>query len=255
MPFGMRVFEAATRAWQSGRCAALATVIEIGGSTPRSAGARMLIHADGETIGTIGGGAMEHQVISAAEEVMRSGHPMRWAKNLTHDLGMCCGGSVVVYIEPIKRQDHMTVFGAGHIAHAVVPILETLEFKVTVVDDRLEWNSATRFPNVRRVHQDPIDHLQTTSADAEDWHLVVTHDHKRDQDVVEGLLARPARWIGLVGSSTKWKKFQIRYRSAGLDPTTFHRVSCPVGLDIGSETPGEIAISVAAELITRRRRP
>ncbi len=121
----MNVFAAAAEAWRTGRRAAFVTVIGVGGSTPRSSGARMLVHADGTIVGTIGGGAIEHRVIDQALEAIRRGRPERLEADLTRDLGMCCGGRMEVYVEPLQVRVPMVVFGAGHVAVAATPLRST----------------------------------------------------------------------------------------------------------------------------------
>lgn len=249
----MNVFAAAAAAWERGEPAALATVIASGGSTPRSAGARMLVHADGRTVGTIGGGALEHRVQAEALEAIADGRPRRFEAHLVQDLGMCCGGRTEVWIEPLRTRVPLVVFGAGHVAHALVPLLQRLDFDVTVVDDRDELLTEARFPTARRIDGDPVAFAASLPDDPERYWLVVTHDHALDQRLVEHLLPRPCAWLGMIGSKGKVARFLVRFRAAGIDPALFPRLCAPVGLDLGAETPAEIAVSIAAELIRVRR--
>src|SRR5690606_7826417 len=130
--------------------------IAVGGSTPRVAGARMLIFADGSIVGTIGGGNIEHQVIRAALDAIVAGRPTRYEAHLTHDLGMCCGGQMAVFIDPIQVREPFVVFGAGHVARATAPLLASLGFAVTVVDDRDEWADPAAFPGCEVRITDPL---------------------------------------------------------------------------------------------------
>lgn len=250
----MDVFAAAAEAWRTGRRAALCTVIGVGGSAPRSAGARMLVHEDGTIVGTIGGGAIEHRVMKAAVEAIAGRRPVRFAVHLTHDLGMCCGGRMEVYIEPLQGREPFVIFGAGHVAAATAPLLAALDFDVTVVDARDELATAERFPGCTVLCVDPLATAEELAGgDASFW-LVTTHDHKLDQDLVEVLLPKPCAWIGMIGSRAKVARFLVRYRAAGLDEALFRKLAAPVGLDIGAETPAEIAVSIAAEVVRVRRR-
>lgn len=214
----------------------------------------MLVHADGTLVGTIGGGALEHRVVQVALEVLRTGRPERFEAHLVRDLGMCCGGKVEVYVEPLQARVPLVVFGAGHVAHAVAPVLLALDFDVTVVDERDELNTAERFPGCARVVEDARAWARSLPEDPDAHYLVVTHDHQLDQDLVETLLPRPCAWIGMIGSRGKVARFLVRYRAAGLDEALFAKLCAPVGLDIGAETPAEIAVSIAAELVRVRRR-
>lgn len=250
----MNVFAAAAAAVRTGRRAALATVVAVAGSAPRHGGARMLVYADGGQVGTIGGGALEHQVVQRALEVARSGHPERFEAHTVRDLGMCCGGRVEVYVEPLQVRIPFVMFGAGHVAVALAPLLEQLDFDLTVVDDREELNTAERFPTATRHLGDPRSFAQHLDGNEDGYRLVVTHDHALDQDLVETLLGKPAQWIGMIGSRGKVARFLVRFRAAGMDPEAFQRLRAPVGLDLGAETPAEIAVSIAAELVQVRRR-
>src|SRR6185436_2482021 len=111
----MKVLEAAITAMRTGEPSALVTVTKIGGSTPRSSGARMLVHADGRIVGTVGGGTFEHRAIEEAIAAIRAGAPRTYAVHLTRDLGMCCGGAMEAYIEPLATQEHLVIYGAGHV--------------------------------------------------------------------------------------------------------------------------------------------
>ncbi len=251
---GFDVFAAAAEAIRTGRPAALATVVLSGGSTPRSAGARMLIHADGEIVGTIGGGALEHRVVGMAPDAIRTGRPARLAVHLTRDLGMCCGGQMEVYMEPLQVREPFVLYGAGHVAHALAPLLVALDFDVTVVDDRDELATPARFPGCEIHLGDPREFARADPGGPDRWWLVVTHDHVLDLDLGALLLPKPCAWIGMIGSRAKVARFFLRWEAAGLDPALFGRLCAPVGLDIGAETPPEIAVSIAAELVRVRHR-
>lgn len=250
----MDVFVAAVEALQVGRRAALATVILAGGSTPRSAGARMLVLEDGSIVGTIGGGSVEHRVIALALEVLETGRPARFSAHLTRDLGMCCGGKMEVYVEPLQPRERFVLFGAGHVAQALAPLLVALEYDVTVVDAREEFATPERFPGCDVRCTDPRALAEALPGGELDHWFIVTHDHGLDQDLGEILLPKPCAWIGMIGSRAKIARFLVRYRAAGLDERLFAKLSAPVGLDLGAETPAEIAVSVAAELVRVRRR-
>jgi len=250
----MHVFAAAEQAWRTGQRASLATVIGVGGSAPRAAGARMLVYEDGSIVGTIGGGELERRVIDAALETLRTGAPTRFEADLTRELGMCCGGRMEVFVEPLECKAPMVIFGAGHVSHATAQILRGLAFDVTVVDEREELLTEERFGGCQRIRTDPVAVARDLRGAPDAHWLVLTHDHALDQDIVENLLPKQCAWIGMIGSQRKVARFLVRYRAAGLDPELFSKLSAPVGLDIGAETPSEIAIAIAAELIRVRRR-
>jgi xanthine dehydrogenase accessory factor len=237
----------------AGEHVAIATVIGVDGSAPRGAGARMLIWPDGRTLGTVGGGNFELQVTHSAREALIEGRPRRFAVHLTRDLGMCCGGAMEVYIEPVTPRERMVIFGAGHVARPTAVLARELGFDVTVVDAREEYADPARFPGVALVTEDPRRWARRLRTDARTWLLLVTHDHALDQDLLELLIAQDWAWLGLIGSRSKIAKFFIRLRAAGVDEALFARVSAPVGLDLGAETPEEIAVAIAAEVVRVRR--
>lgn len=250
----MKVLLAATAAMQAGRPAALVTVIDRGGSAPRHSGARMLVHADGSIVGTVGGGTFEHRVVAEALAALEQGAPRRYAVHLTRDLGMCCGGHMEAFIEPLETVDQLVIHGAGHVGAATARLAHMLGFAVTVVDDRAELLAdADLPPQVDRREADPRRILDQLPAGPRAFHLVVTHNHALDQDLVELLLPRDLGWLGMIGSRTKVTRFLIRLRAAGMDDALFRKLCAPVGLDIGAETPEEIAVSIAAELVRVRR--
>ena len=251
----MKVLAAAAQAMEQGLPSALVTVIGVQGSAPRHGGARMLVHADGRLVGTVGGGVFEHRVVEQALQAIAEGRPRRYAVHLNHDLGMCCGGAMEAFIEPLERRERLVIHGAGHVGAATARLAHTLGFQVTVVDDREELLQAADLPDgVERIEADSRRILDRLASGPLAFHLVVTHEHARDQDLVELLLPQELAWLGMIGSKTKVTRFLIRLRAAGVDSALFERLCAPVGLDIGAETPEEIAVSIAAELVRVRRR-
>lgn len=247
----MKVLKAAAAAMEAGVPAALVTVIGVGGSAPRDATARMLVYEDRTITGTIGGGEWERRVIEHAVECIAGGRARRYAAHLTRDLGMCCGGAMEAFIEPLRSRERLHIFGAGHVGGAVAGLARALDFEVSVYDDRDDWLNAERFPDCERVEGDPVRNLPDTGP--LDYLLIVTHSHQLDQALLQRLMERPCAYLGMIGSRAKVAKFFVRFRAAELNEALFQRVSAPVGLDISAETPMEIAVSICAELVRVRR--
>lgn len=241
--------------WRAaGRRFAMLTVIESRGFTPRKAATHMLLAGNGETSGSIGGGAIEHEALREAREMLESGGPARTVKkHLTQDLGMCCGGEMVVFLEPVEAAPRLFVFGAGYVARPIAALADACGFTVTVIDGRPEWASPERFPGVTVRCEDPESAARTLETTPEDYAVVVTHDHALDQRVVQQLLARPLRFTGMIGSLAKQRKFALRLSARGFSDEQIARVRTPLGVSIGAQTPEEIAVSVLGELIAVRR--
>jgi xanthine dehydrogenase accessory factor len=237
-----------------GRPFVLATVIESAGSTPQKPGSKMVVLEDGSLRGTVGGGAIELQIIEAARALLASDARTRTIEtHLTHELGMCCGGRMKVFLEKHEAPARLTLFGAGHVAREVAALARHVGFRVTVVDARPEWASAERFPGCELLLKDPADHARALTANARDCFCVTTHDHPLDQAVVEALLPKPGAWLGVIGSQRKAERFRMRLKAAGFAPEALARMRSPMGLPIGALTPQEIAVSIVAELIQVRR--
>jgi xanthine dehydrogenase accessory factor len=250
----VKVILAAAQAAESGTPAALVTIIGIAGSAPRRSGSRMLVYGDGQIVGTIGGGTLEYRLIEQALDCIRTGSPVRFAAHLTRDMGMCCGGAVEAYIESLEATLDLVIYGAGHVGSATARLATAAGFRVTVVDDRDEFADPELFDadiDVKPV--DPIRHLDAMPWGDSAYHLIVTHSHQLDQSLVESILPRSFGWLGMIGSRSKVAKFFVRLRATGMDERLFSKLSAPVGLDIGAETPEEIAVSILGELIRVRR--
>lgn len=245
------VSEALLEVLHSGRRGALATVVNVSGSVPQQPGARLLMTPEGKQVGTVGGGAVEHSVIAALAECMKSGKPRLLELELGRDLGMCCGGRMSFFIEPIEAEQRLIVFGAGHVARPTAALARQVGFSVTVVDDREELLDEERFPGCTLVSAEPSEAAARLAPKAEDWLLVVTYDHRLDEEALDVFARLPHRYIGMIGS--RRKVFRILSRIAerhGLP--SLDRVYSPVGLDIGAVSPDEIAVSIVAELIALR---
>jgi xanthine dehydrogenase accessory factor len=246
------VVEALLELLKQGQRGALATVVRTQGSTPNRAGARLLLRADGSSVGTIGGGAVELAVLEALQCARESGSSQLLVRDLGHELGMCCGGRMEIFIEPVEARPRLFVLGAGHVARATAPLAESVGFDVSVVDEREELNSDARFPNCVRDLRDPVAMLKRTVLSEQDWLLIVTHDHHLDEQSLELALDQPLRYIGVVGS--RRKVFRLIQRIAQKrGPVALERIYAPVGLDLGALGPEEIAVSIVAELVALRR--
>ncbi|MFK7985521.1 MAG: XdhC family protein [Sandaracinaceae bacterium] len=245
------VTEALLALLDEGGRGALATVVRSSGSTPQQPGARMLLRPDGTTVGTVGGGAIEHLVVASLETCLKSGRTEVLKRDLLRDLGMCCGGRMEVFVEPIEGRPRLVVFGAGHVGKATADVAMRLGFRVVVVDDRDELNTEARFPGCERVLLEPAESADTVAPTDRDWLLVVTHDHHLDEEALDTFARRPHAYLGVIGSRRKIYRILSRIAAKGGVPP-LGNVYAPVGLDLGAVSPEEIAVSIAAELVALR---
>jgi xanthine dehydrogenase accessory factor len=247
------VWETLARWRAAGRRFALASVVESRGFTPRKPGAHMLIAEDGEMCGTIGGGTIEQRVIEEARALLLGGGVTLVRKHLTQELGMCCGGEMGVFLEVLEPAPRLYLFGAGYIARPLAALAAGCGFEVTVVDERAEWALSERFPDCRVHARAPVDFLRDLVTTPDDYAVVVTHDHGLDQRIVQALLERPLRFVGMIGSVPKQRKFALRLRARGFSDAQIARLRTPLGMPIGADTPEEIAVSAMGEIIAVRR--
>jgi xanthine dehydrogenase accessory factor len=237
--------------------AALATVIRRSGSAPQVAGARLLVYPDGRALGTVGGGAIELQVLDSCRQVLRTGKPRTVEAHLVRDLGMCCGGAMEVFVDYLQAEARLILVGAGHVAQALAPLARTLGYRVLVADDREELLEDPAFEQVERLAYD-ADEIDDAIPDLSerDVIVIVTRDHGRDERALAKLIERPHAYLGMIGSVRKvhtvLARILRRYDERGLPRPDLSRVHAPVGLALGGRTPPEIAVSIAAELIALR---
>lgn len=241
------------RLLEAGERVALVTVIHNEGSSPRKVGARMLVRSNGTLVGTIGGGTVEFEVIKQALEVLKGEDPKVYSVHLTRELGMCCGGAMSFFIEPLSQQPRLVLFGAGHVSHALAPMAEAAGFEVWVVDEREAFANAERFPSARVVVDDPLAALEELPPHTQSYFVIQTHSHRLDEELLRVLVGKPHVYLGMIGSRAKVARFLERLRGRGVANEALERVTMPIGLNIGAMTPGEIAISIAAELVLVRR--
>jgi xanthine dehydrogenase accessory factor len=236
----------------------LVTLAEAVGSTPQDAGTKMLVDATGLRFGTVGGGKVEARAIAEAQAILadpadRPCTLVEW--NLKRDVGMTCGGTVKLLFEAYHvRPWRVVVFGAGHVGQALVRCLLLLDCGVVCVDPRPEWLG--RLPESPRLERlclaEPRDYVPRLRPD--DVVICMTMGHATDRPILEAIFKAgldPA-YLGVIGSRAKREVLRKELEAAGVPAAAISRLRCPIGLPIGGNQPGDIAVSVAAEILQER---
>jgi xanthine dehydrogenase accessory factor len=234
------------------------TVVRANGSTPQRAGAKMLVFADGRTVGTIGGGCYENDAFWKARDAIASGRGTLLHYDLNDDFaqenGLVCGGQMDVHVDPLAPAPHLYVIGAGHVGWHVAELAQTAGFRLHVVDDREKFANRERFPRADAVIVEPIaEWLAQAAIPASAYAVIVTRGHNADLDALRALASRPLAYLGLIGSKAKIIRITEALIEEGVPRETLDRIHAPIGLEIGAVTPAEIAISIVAQLIAVRR--
>jgi len=233
------------------------TLVEVQGSTPQNAGAKMLVDASGRVHGTVGGGKLELRAIEFAAAMLHDSDRQReiveW--NLQRDIGMTCGGLVKLFFEVYERnQWNVFVFGAGHVAQALIQVLLTLNCRVTCLDTRPEW--LAKLPDHHRLKIVCSENLaaETSRIKPDSFVVCMTMGHATDRPILASLFRsgiRPA-FLGVIGSKSKRAVLLRELKSEGILAEVAESFLCPVGLPIGSNQPAEIAISITAQMLEFR---
>jgi len=235
------------------------TVVDTLGSTPQDRGSKMLVTAAGRWFGTTGGGKIEVRCIDEAKKLLEdpSAPKTRYFQwSLEKDIGMTCGGIVRVYFEAFNvTRWNVVVFGAGHVAQELVTLLVRLDCRVTCIDPREEW--LARLPDSPRLTKILTNDMPAEVSKIADNAFVVlmTMGHSSDSPIlVEILRTRTFPYLGVIGSHAKAKRLRQDIEKAGLPDAAQRAFYCPIGIEIGSDAPQEIAVSVVAQLLQERDR-
>jgi xanthine dehydrogenase accessory factor len=253
--------DAAQQLSHQGQNYVLVTLLGVRGSAPRDSGTKMVVSVDA-TFDTIGGGHLEHKATQIAQQLMIDGESGQRIEHfpLSAKLGQCCGGNVSVLFETfINTNINIMMFGAGHVGHAIAPMLSGLPVNLHWVDERQALFPPSPFPNELQnfaarnvqhiVSESPSDEVATMPANS--YYIVLTHNHQRDFEICSAILKRAdASFLGLIGSDTKWKRFKQRFAHRGFSEQLIDTVTCPVGLsDVPGKLPMEVAVSIVAQVI------
>lgn len=251
------VYQALAKLEESNQSGALCTIIETEGSTPRHAGSKMLVYADGSIVGTVGGGEVEGRIIQKALDVLSSGESEILTYNLVDpakgDAGVC-GGSLQIFIEPIHPADVLLVIGGGHVGKAVVHLGKWLGFRVILSDDRPEFCNQEMVPGADEYISCQIEELpgkvKFTSRTAV---VLATRNMEVDTSGLPEILEEESAYIGVISSRRRWALTRKALLELGVAEADLDRIFAPIGLDLRAETPEEIALSILGEVIMIKR--
>ena len=249
----MTLYEEITANINSGKSFVLVTITKANGSTPREIGAKMLIYPNGSISSTVGGGDFERMVIEDSLKLFSSksttlSKKYTFAQTGENATGMCCGGAVEVFMEKHLKPNQLVVFGGGHVCRALVNLCSQSEFKISVIDDRkdiLDYfgeKIETRLTN--KEYNDNLCELNENS-----FIVIVSRSHQNDYIILKNIISQKYKYLGMIGSKAKITKMFTRLKDEGVEQKRLDKVLAPIGLDIGSEGPYEIAVSILAQLI------
>ncbi len=242
-----------------------AIIIMTDGSSPAASGMHLTVCSSGGLVGNIGGGNLEHHVVGWIME-NKPTTPLIRTYNLNEEgdidgveaadkdnIGMICGGTATVFIEPLFNAEKLYIIGAGHCGKALARVSGFCSFNTTVIDNRADQLLESYFPeNIRTVNSDYCDLDKVINFGADTYIVIMTYGHQFDSFALESCLGRPYRYLGMIGSKKKVAKTIEELKDKGYDDAELKKVHAPIGVKIGSKTPYEIAVSVTAEIIKIR---
>ena len=245
------LFRLLAEAAETGRSAALVTVVSAEGSTPRELGAKMIVYENGDISGTVGGGKLEALSIREAQEALKQGTGRKVVLDLKPDgVGMICMGRVEIFVDVFVQDMRLFILGAGHVGEKIAEASALAGIPYFVADDRPEFANRERFPHAAQIFVErPDSAVQPDRVNGKTYVVIVTRGHALDQECLEAALKTPASYIGMIGSRSKVQEVFANLNRKGLHPEKDPRVFSPVGLDLGGKSPGAIAVSVLAEIL------
>jgi xanthine dehydrogenase accessory factor len=234
----------------------VATVVKTAGAAPCGVGTKMLVRADGSASGSFAGPHTDGKVVAAARQALRENRPLLTHIHLDADQGEAvgsCGATLEIFCELLRPEPRLIIAGAGYVAQALAKLAASLDFRIVVVDDRRDLADPAVFGEaVSLTFGDIPQTLRALEADESSFVVIVTRGHHQDEQALRAALESRAAYVGMIGSPAKVKHIFKTLQHAGVAPHLLERVHAPIGLDLGAETPDEIALSIAAEIVMLR---
>ncbi len=230
----------------------VATIVDASSGSPGRTGFKLIYIENGKTSGTVGGGALELSIVEKCKSCFEKKKSSFFEFDLTEDLGMACGGNVKVFIEFFEAIKTAYLFGAGHMGKSLTPLLNSINFKTVVVDNRLEFGNKMNIPEADEVNC--IDYLvfaEKFEPTKNDAIIIFTHGHTYDYDIMNVLCKRniSCKYLGLIGSKAKLTGMKAKIKAFGYEGNLIDMLNGPIGLNIATKTTSEIAIAIAAEIL------
>lgn len=253
----MDFYEQVLKAQKENKVYAIATVVKTEGNTPRNPGAKMLVFADGQIVGSIGGGIVEKNACSDCLIAMRTGETMLKTYSAISqevaDRGMVCGNNMTVFIEPGKQLPYLYLCGCGHVAQAVMPLAKSMGYYVVGIDARDVSGFADALsPADEIIILESFDDLDAVEFVPGSAFIVCSYSHKTDGDILNHILKKTPSYVGMLGGKPKIRALFAKLLEKGYSEETLKQIHAPIGLDIGGEQPAEIAVSIMAEITASR---
>ena len=253
----MEFYQEVLNAKKENKLYATATVVRTDGNTPRKAGAKMLVLADGTISGTVGGGIVEKQAIADCMIAMKSGETLlktysAFSQDVV-DKGMVCGNNMTIFIEPGERLPYLYLCGCGHVAQAVLPLAKAMGYYVVAIDARDISGYEDALAPADELHIlesfDQIGDLDFVPGSA---FISCSFSHKTDGDILNVILGKEPSYVGMLGGKPKIRALFTKLKENGYSEEVLKQIHAPIGLDIGGEKPAEIAVSIMAEILAAR---
>jgi len=234
---------------------AVATVVKTIGAAPCGVGTKLLVRADGSTSGSLSGAMVDAQAAQEAMQALREGHSSLVHIHLDADQAVgSCGATLELFIEVLYPEPRLIIAGAGYVAQALARLATSLDFRIVVVDDRRDLADPQVFgEKIQLAFGDIPQTIRELEPDEASWIVIVTRGHHLDKDALRAALETHARYVGMIGSPGKIKKIFRDLLEDGITREQLAQIHSPIGLDLGAETPDEIALSIAAEMLMLRK--
>ncbi len=244
------IIQEANKLIEASKAFAWVTIIGQEGSSARHLGSSMIVTSEGRVIGTVGGAVAELQLIDQAISAIKEGKPRTVKMPLP-----VCAGVITCFINVFQPRETLLLAGAGHVAQPMAALGKLLGFRVVVVDDRTEYATKERFPEADKLIVDDWEKaLREVPIDEQTYVVILTYAGESDELALRTVIGSKAAYIGMISSESKAKAILGKLRRDKVPEDQLRRVVTPIGLDIGAETPAEIAVSTMAEIIMRRKK-